>query len=51
MLAAALLIATQPTPQAERLGVYILAAISGGVLVCGLIFLVKKMRAETSARP
>lgn len=50
MLAAALLIATQPTPQAERLGVYIPAAISG-VLVCGLIFLVKKMRAETSARP
>ncbi|MBK8837257.1 MAG: hypothetical protein IPO30_00710 [Hyphomonadaceae bacterium] len=50
MLAAALLIATQPTPQAERLGVCILAAISG-VLVCGLISLVKEMRAETSARP
>ncbi len=50
MLAAALLIATQPTPQAERLGVYILAAISG-LLVCGLISVVQEMRAETSTRP
>lgn len=46
MLAAAL-ITVHPTPEAERLGVYVLAAIVG-LLVSGLVSIAKELRAETT---
>lgn len=49
MLAAAALIAAHPTPEAERLGVYVLAAIFG-VLVSGLVSIAKELREEASDR-
>lgn len=48
-LAATALIATQPTPEAERLGVYVLAAIVG-LLVSGLVSIAKELREEAAAR-
>jgi hypothetical protein len=42
--------AAQPTPEAERIGVYVLAAIFG-VLVCGLVAIAKELRQETGGRP
>lgn len=42
-------IISQPTPEAERLGVYVLAAIFG-LLVCGFISVAKELRQEASNR-
>lgn len=50
MFQTASLIAAQPTADAERLGVYVLAAIVG-LLVCGLVSVAKELRAETAGRP
>lgn len=49
MFDASLLATTPATPEAERIGVYVLAAIVG-LLVCGLISLVRELRAETTER-
>jgi hypothetical protein len=46
----ATLITTQPTADAQRIGVYVLAAIVG-LMVCGVISVVKELRQETSDRP
>jgi hypothetical protein len=46
----ATLIANQPTADAQRIGVYALAAIFG-LLVCGVISVIKELRQETSGRP
>ena len=43
-------IATQPTAEAERMGVYVLAAILG-LLVCGIVSVAKELREERAARP
>ncbi len=45
MLETATLVALQPTPEAQRIGVYVLSAIVG-LLVCGLISIGKELRAE-----
>jgi hypothetical protein len=45
-----LLVTSPPTPDAERLGVYVLAAIFG-LLVCGVISVIKELREETANRP
>lgn len=50
MLETATLIAAQPTAEAQRIGVYVLAAIFG-LLVCGLIAVAKELRQETADRP
>ena len=50
MLETARFVISQPTPEAERLGVYVLAAIIG-LLVCGVISVAKELREETAARP
>lgn len=50
MLEAATFVATQPTPEAQRLGVYVLAAIFG-LLVCGVVSVIKELREETANRP
>jgi hypothetical protein len=42
-------VVSQPTPEAERLGVYVLAAIFG-LLVCGVISVAKELRREASER-
>jgi hypothetical protein len=39
-----------PTPEAERIGVYVLAAIVG-LLICGLISVAKELREEAAQRP
>jgi hypothetical protein len=44
------LIASQPSPDAQRIGVYVLAAIFG-LLVCGVVSVVKELRQETTDRP
>lgn len=49
-LATASFIINQPTPEAQRLGVYVLAAIFG-LLVCGVISVAKELRAEAAQRP
>ncbi len=49
-IAAAILIPATPTADAERMGVYVLAAIFG-LLVCGLVSIAKEMRQETAHRP
>lgn len=41
--------ANGPTPDAERLGVYVLAAIVG-LLVCGVISIAKELREEAANR-
>ncbi len=50
MLETARFIVSQPTPEAERLGVYVLAAIIG-LLVCGVISVTRELREETAQRP
>lgn len=50
VLETATLIAAQPTAEAQRLGVYVLAAIFG-LLVCGVISVAKELRQETAERP
>lgn len=45
MFHTASLVSAAPSPEAERLGVYVLAAIVG-LLVCGLISVAKELRAE-----
>ena len=50
MIETATLIANQPTADAQRIGVYALAAIFG-LLVCGVISVIKELRQETSSRP
>ncbi len=47
MLQSAALIAAQPSPDAQRVGVYVLAALIG-LLVCGLITIAKELRAEAA---
>lgn len=47
MLQSATLIAAQPSPDAQRIGVYVLAALMG-LLVCGLITIAKELRAEAA---
>ena len=49
MLETATLIATQPSPEAARMGVYVLAAIVG-LLVCGFVSVAKELREERAAR-
>jgi hypothetical protein len=49
MLQTAALVATHPTAEAERIGVYVLAAIVG-LLVCGVVAVAKELREERSAR-
>jgi hypothetical protein len=44
------LVFSQPTPEAARIGVYVLAAIFG-LLVCGLVSIARELREETSTRP
>jgi ABC-type transport system involved in cytochrome c biogenesis permease subunit len=43
-------VVSQPTPEAERIGVYVLAAIVG-LLICGLISVAKELREEAARRP
>jgi hypothetical protein len=43
-------IVNQPTPEAERIGVYVLAIIVG-LLICGLISVAKELREEAAQRP
>lgn len=50
MLETAKFLIHQPTPEAERLGVYVLAAIFG-LLVCGAVSVAKELRAESARRP
>ncbi len=50
MLETATLIITQPTAEAARMGVYVLAAIVG-LLVCGFVSVAKELREERAARP
>lgn len=50
MLETAALVAIQPSAEAQRIGVYVLAAIVG-LLVCGLITIARELRAEAVSRP
>lgn len=50
MLETVKFVVSQPTSEAERLGVYVLAAIFG-LLVCGVISVAKELREETAQRP
>jgi hypothetical protein len=43
------LVAAAPTPEAERVGIYVMAAIVG-LLVSGLLSIVRELRAEASYR-
>jgi len=49
MFETTLLVAAEPSPEAERLGVYVLAAIVG-LLVAGLISIARELRSEASNR-
>ena len=49
MFEAASLAIVQSTPDAQRLGVYVLAAVFG-LLVCGLVSLAKELRQEAAER-
>lgn len=49
MLETAALVAMQPSPEAQRIGPYVLAAIAG-LLVCGLITIARELRAEAACR-
>ena len=49
MLDTAALVAMQPSPEAQRIGVYVLAAIAG-LLVCGLVTIARELRAEAASR-
>jgi hypothetical protein len=50
VLETATLIAAHPTAEAQRIGVYVLAAIVG-LLVCGAISVAKELRRERAERP
>ncbi|MDP3492593.1 MAG: hypothetical protein Q8R82_05730 [Hyphomonadaceae bacterium] len=50
LLATAIQIATQPTPEPNRLDTFVLTSIMA-LLVCGLLSVVREMREETAARP
>jgi hypothetical protein len=50
MLETVKFVVSQPTPEAARLGVYVLAAIFG-LLVCGVISVAKELREESARRP
>ena len=50
MFEAASLYISPSTPEAARIGVYVLAAIFG-LLVCGAISVIKELREETAHRP
>jgi hypothetical protein len=50
LIETATLIAAQPTAEAQRIGVYVLAAIVG-LLVCGAISVAKELRQEMADRP
>ena len=50
MIETAIVIASQPTAEAQRIGVYVLASILG-MLVCGVISVSKEIRHETADRP
>jgi hypothetical protein len=43
------LVVAAPSPEAERIGVYVLAAIVG-LLVAGLISIARELRSEASSR-
>jgi hypothetical protein len=47
---AASLVISPPSPEAARIGVYVLASIFG-LLVCGIISVIKEMREEAASRP
>lgn len=49
MLEAVNLIAAPPTAEAQRIGVYVLAAVFG-LLVCGAVSLAKELRREAAER-
>jgi hypothetical protein len=49
MLETASLIAAAPSAEAQRLGVYVLAAVFG-LMVCGLVSLAKELRQEAAER-
>lgn len=49
MIETARFVVSQPTPEAERLGVYVLAAIVG-LLVCGFVSVAKELRQEARFR-
>lgn len=49
MLDTASLVASAPSPEAERIGVYVMAAIVG-LLVSGLISIARELRPEPSDR-
>jgi len=49
MLDTAALVAIDPSPEAQRIGLYVLLAIAA-LLVCGLISIARELRAEASAR-
>jgi len=44
------MIAAQPSPEAQRVGVYVLAAIVG-LLVCGFVSVARELREERASRP
>ena len=46
----ALQAAAHPSPSAERMGVYVLAAVFG-LLVSGIVSCIKEMRNEVAERP
>ena len=50
MIETVTLITAQPTAEAQRIGVYVLAAIVG-LLVCGAISVAKELRQEMADRP
>jgi hypothetical protein len=49
MLETASFIVSQPTPEAQRLSVYVLASVFG-LLVCGFVSLAKELRQEATER-
>jgi hypothetical protein len=49
MFEAASLAISQPTAEAERLGVYVLAAVFG-LLICGAVSLARELRQEAAER-
>lgn len=49
MLEAASFVMSEPGPEAQRIGIYALAAVLG-LLVCGLVSLAKELRAEARER-
>lgn len=50
LAAAAQIAFSEPSPSAERVGVYVLAAVFG-LLVSGIISCIKEMRSQVADRP